>query len=98
MQERRIRSFNGPSTFTRRSRNSSLQCPASPAAFRRSRRSAVAHSVHLARYLLGKVVVHDIDDGRLSGRTVETEAYPVGDSTGHAFLGETNASSFLRLN
>jgi DNA-3-methyladenine glycosylase len=54
--------------------------------------------VHLARYLLGKVVVHDIDDGRLSGRTVETEAYPVGDSTGHAFLGETNASSFLRLN
>jgi len=91
-----------------------------PAAFRRSRRSAVAHremkrvgetiplrrlrrtelpvdTVELARYLVGKVAVHDTDDGRLSGRIVETEAYPVGDSAGHAFRGETrrNASLFL---
>jgi DNA-3-methyladenine glycosylase len=53
--------------------------------------------VELARYLIGKVVVHDTDDGRLSGRIVETEAYPVGDSAGHAFRGETrrNASLFL---
>ena len=51
----------------------------------------------LARYLVGKVVVHDTDDVRLSGRIVETEAYPVGDSAGHAFRGETrhNASLFL---
>lgn len=51
----------------------------------------------LARYLVGKVVVHDSGDGRLSGRIVETEAYPVGDSAGHAFRGETrrNASLFL---
>jgi DNA-3-methyladenine glycosylase len=53
--------------------------------------------VELARYLIGKVAVHDTDDGRLSGRIVETEAYPVGDSAGHAFRGETrgNASLFL---
>jgi DNA-3-methyladenine glycosylase len=53
--------------------------------------------VELARYLIGKIAVHDTDDGRLSGRIVETEAYPVGDSAGHAFRGETrrNASLFL---
>src|SRR3984957_20677802 len=54
-------------------------------------------TVELARYLIGKVAVHDTDNGRLSGRIVETEAYPVGDSAGHAFRGETrrNASLFL---
>jgi DNA-3-methyladenine glycosylase len=65
---------------------------------RRLRRAELpADSVELARYLIGKVVVHDTDDGRLSGRIVETEAYPVGDSAGHAFRGETgrNRSLFL---
>ena len=54
-------------------------------------------TVELARYLVGKVMVHDTDHGRLSGRIVETEAYPAGDSAGHAFRGETrrNASLFL---
>jgi DNA-3-methyladenine glycosylase len=54
-------------------------------------------TVELARYLIGKVVVHDIDSGRLSGRIVETEAYPVGDAAGHAFRGKTqrNRSLFL---
>ena len=53
--------------------------------------------MELARYLIGKVAVRDTDGGRLSGRIVETEAYPVGDSAGHAFRGETrrNASLFL---
>jgi DNA-3-methyladenine glycosylase len=52
----------------------------------------------LARYLIGKVVVHDTDSGRLSGRIVETEAYPVGDAAGHAFIGRTqrNRSLFLK--
>jgi DNA-3-methyladenine glycosylase len=54
-------------------------------------------TVELARYLIGKVVVHDTDSGRLSGRIVETEAYPVGNTAGHAFRGETqrNRSLFL---
>jgi DNA-3-methyladenine glycosylase len=54
-------------------------------------------TVELARYLIGKVVVHDTDSGRLSGRIVETEAYPVGDAAGHAFNGKTqrNRSLFL---
>jgi DNA-3-methyladenine glycosylase len=62
------------------------------------RRELPVDTVELARYLVGKVVVHDADDGRLSGRIVETEAYPVGDAAGHAFHGQTrsNASAFLR--
>src|ERR1700722_19996821 len=65
---------------------------------RRLRRTELpVDTVDLARYLVGKVAVHDTDDGRLSGRIVETEAYPVGDSAGHAFRGETrrNATLFL---
>ena len=64
---------------------------------RRLRRAELpVDTVELARYLIGKVAVHDTDDGRLSGRIVETEAYPVGDSAGHAFRGETrrNRSPF----
>src|SRR6202167_2456766 len=65
---------------------------------RRLRRTELpVDTAELAPYLIGKVVVHDTDDGRLSGRIVESEAYPVGDSAGHAFRGETrrNASLFL---
>jgi DNA-3-methyladenine glycosylase len=55
-------------------------------------------TVELARYLIGKVVVHDVDSGRLCGRIVETEAYPIGDAAGHAFRGKTrrNRSLFLK--
>lgn len=70
-----------------------------PIPLRRLRRTDLpVDTVELARYLVGKVVVHDTDDGRLSGRIAETEAYPAGDSAGHAFRGETrrNSSLFLR--
>ncbi len=54
-------------------------------------------TVALARYLIGKVIVHDIVNGRLSGRIVETEAYPVGDPASHAFRGKTPRNSVLYL-
>jgi len=46
-------------------------------------------TVELARHLIGKVVVRAAPDGVLSGRVVETEAYPPGDAAGHAYRGET---------
>jgi DNA-3-methyladenine glycosylase len=54
-------------------------------------------TVELARYLIGKYLVHDLPQGRISGRIVEMEAYPLGDSTSHAFLGRRpyNGSMFL---
>ncbi len=51
----------------------------------------------MARYLIGKVLVHDTNAGRLSGRIVETEAYPVGDAAGHAFRGKTPRNRILYL-
>lgn len=54
-------------------------------------------TIELARFMVGKYLVHDGEQGRVSGRIVEMEAYPVGDSTGHAFIGRRtwNASLFL---
>jgi DNA-3-methyladenine glycosylase len=54
-------------------------------------------TVDLAKYLIGKTLVHDLRDGRLSGRIVETEAYLVGDAAAHSFRGMTprNRSLFL---
>ncbi|MGF6774248.1 DNA-3-methyladenine glycosylase [Paraburkholderia sp. GAS199] len=51
----------------------------------------------LARFMVGKYLVHDVPHGRMSGRIVETEAYPLGDSTSHAFIGRRpyNGSMFL---
>ena len=46
-------------------------------------------TVKLARFLIGKIIVHDLPAGRLSGRIVETEAYPPGDPAGHHFRGPT---------
>lgn len=71
-----------------------------PASFRlrRLRRAELpVDTVQLACYLIGKVLVHDIGAVRLSGRIVETEAYPVGDAAGHAFNGKTRRNQSLFL-
>jgi DNA-3-methyladenine glycosylase len=54
-------------------------------------------TIGLARYLLGKTLVHDVPSGRMAGRIVETEAYPIGDAAGHAYTGHSRANHTLFL-
>ena len=66
---------------------------------RRLRRTEFpADTVALARFLIGKIVVRKLPSGRLAGRIVETEAYPIGDPAAHHYNGPTprNRSMFLR--
>ncbi|GEP60066.1 putative 3-methyladenine DNA glycosylase [Reyranella soli] len=51
----------------------------------------------LARWLIGKTLVREHRRGRMSGRIVETEAYVVGDASGHAYIGKTNRNASLFL-
>jgi DNA-3-methyladenine glycosylase len=53
--------------------------------------------MELARYLIGKTLVHRLPTARLSGVIVETEAYPPGDAAGHAFRGKTRSNQSLFL-
>lgn len=64
---------------------------------RLSRAELPIDTIGLARYLIGKTLVHDLPGGRLAGRIVETEAYPVGDAAGHAFTGHSRANHSLFL-
>ena len=65
---------------------------------RRLRRSELPDdTLDLARFLIGKVLVRDHRGDRTSGRIVETEAYPIGDAAGHAFIGMTSANHSLFL-
>lgn len=70
----------------------------SPLRIRRLKRSELpTDTLELARYLIGKTLVHELPRVRLSGRIVETEAYPVGDAAGHAFGGRTPSRRSLYL-
>ena len=65
---------------------------------RRLRRAELPEdTLALARYLIGKTLVHDVPRFRLAGRIVETEGYPVGDTAGHAFGGLTPSRRSLFL-
>lgn len=54
-------------------------------------------TLELARYLVGKTLVHDLPRVRIAGRIVETEAYPVGDRAAHAYGGLTPSRRSLFL-
>jgi DNA-3-methyladenine glycosylase len=69
-----------------------------PPTITRLTRSDLPHgTIQLARFLIGKTLVHDLPAGRIAGRIVETEAYLVGDAAAHSFRGltERNRSLFL---
>jgi DNA-3-methyladenine glycosylase len=60
-----------------------------------SRRALPVATVALARYLIGKRLVHATPAGRIAGRIVEVEAYPPGDPTGYARPGLTTSNAPL---
>lgn len=71
--------------------------PRSPKMVRLRRDELPSDTIELAEHLIGKAVVRWLGDTEVSGRIVETEAYPPGDASGHAFRGQTkrNTSMFL---
>jgi len=63
-----------------------------------SRAELPVDTIELAKFLVGKTLVRELRGGvLLSGRIVETEAYPVGDAAGHAWRGCTRANQSLFL-
>jgi DNA-3-methyladenine glycosylase len=69
-----------------------------PLRIRRLRRSELpADTLELAKFLIGKTLIHDLPRVRLSGRIVETEAYPIGDKAAHAYGGLTPSRRSLFL-
>jgi len=64
---------------------------------RLTRASLPSDTAELARFLIGKTIVRKIGRNRLSGRIVETEAYPPGDRSGHAYGGRTPRTQTLFL-
>jgi DNA-3-methyladenine glycosylase len=64
---------------------------------RLSRANLPVDTAKLARYLIGKTIVRNVGRSRIVGRIVETEAYPPGDSSGHAYRGPTASNHTLFL-
>ncbi|MGH9735617.1 MAG: DNA-3-methyladenine glycosylase [Candidatus Acidiferrales bacterium] len=64
---------------------------------RLSRVGLPSDTAELARYLVGKTIVRKCGRERISGRIVETEAYPPGDRSGHAYRGRTTRNQSLFL-
>jgi DNA-3-methyladenine glycosylase len=64
---------------------------------RLSRAGLPSDTAELAKYLIGKTIVRETGRGRISGRIVETEAYPPGDASGHAYRGRTARTQSLFL-
>ncbi len=60
-----------------------------------ARRALPVDTVLLARFLIGRRLVHSTPGGLLAGRIVETEAYPPGDPTGYARPGLTTSNAPL---
>jgi len=78
--------------MTRRSREFRGILPAMP---RLTRRALPLATVPLARYLIGKRLVHAHARGLIAGRIVETEAYPPGDPTAYHRPGLTTSNAPL---
>jgi DNA-3-methyladenine glycosylase len=64
---------------------------------RLSRAGLPVDTAELAQYLIGKTIVRNVGRSRIGGRIVETEAYPPGDSSGHAYRGQTASNRTLFL-
>jgi len=71
---------------------------AAPLRIRRLKRAELpVDTLELAKYLIGKTLVHELPRARVAGRIVETEAYPVGDKAAHAYGGLTPSRRSLFL-